>query len=41
MAHVIDPFGQKWALATHVKDMTPDEMKKAEEAFKEGMKKAD
>jgi PhnB protein len=29
MAHVADPFGQKWALATHVKDMTSDEQKKA------------
>lgn len=40
MAHVADPFGQKWTIATHVKDMTPEEMKKAEDAFKEGMSKA-
>ena len=33
MAHVIDPFGQKWALAARVKEMTPEEMKKAGEAF--------
>jgi uncharacterized glyoxalase superfamily protein PhnB len=33
MGQVIDPFGQKWTLATHVKDLTPEEMKKAEEAF--------
>lgn len=26
---VIDPFGHNWSLATHVKDMTPDEMKTA------------
>jgi PhnB protein len=31
MAHVADPFGQTWTLATHVKDMTPEEMKKAQE----------
>jgi uncharacterized glyoxalase superfamily protein PhnB len=40
MAHVVDPFGQKWAIATHVKDMSPDEMKKAEDDFKAAMKKA-
>jgi uncharacterized glyoxalase superfamily protein PhnB len=33
MAHVVDPFGQAWTLATHVKDMTPEELKKAEQAF--------
>ena len=40
MAHVVDPFGQKWAIATHTKDLTPEEMKKAEEDFKASMKKA-
>ncbi len=38
MAHVEDPFGQKWALGTRVKDMTPEEMKKAAEAFIAQMK---
>jgi PhnB protein len=38
MAHVIDPFGQKWAIATHVKDMTPEEMKSAGDAFAAQMK---
>ena len=33
MAHVADPFGQKWALATRIKDMTPEEMAKAEADF--------
>jgi PhnB protein len=33
MAHVVDPFGQQWALATHIKDMTPEELQKAQEAF--------
>ena len=23
---VMDPFGHKWSLATHIKDMTPEEM---------------
>jgi PhnB protein len=38
MAHVSDPFGQKWALATHVKDMTPEEQKAAADAFVAAMK---
>lgn len=29
---VIDPFGHKWAFATHVKDMTPEEMMAASKA---------
>ena len=24
-----DPFGHKWSIATHVKDMSADEMKRA------------
>jgi PhnB protein len=40
MAHVVDPFGQKWALATHTKDMTPEEQKKAAEEFKAKLKSA-
>jgi PhnB protein len=24
-----DPFGHKWSMATHVKDMSSDEMKRA------------
>jgi len=38
MAHVADPFGQKWTLATRVKDLTPDEQKAAGEAFVAQMK---
>jgi len=31
---VVDPFGHKWAFATHIKDVTPTEMKAAmKEAF--------
>jgi len=33
----IDPFGHYWAIATHTKDLTPEEIAKgAEEAFKKG-----
>ncbi len=39
IANLADPFGQKWTLATRIKDMTPDEMKKAEAAFVASMKK--
>ena len=28
---VADPFGHKWSLATHVKDMSPEEMQQAQE----------
>lgn len=38
MAHVVDPFGQKWTIATHVKDMTPEEMQKAQDAALAQMK---
>ncbi len=34
-----DPFGNRWTLAQHVKDMTPEEMKKAEQEFVAKMKK--
>jgi PhnB protein len=30
--HLVDPFGHRWALATHVKDVTQQEMKEAMEA---------
>jgi len=26
---VVDPFGHRWSIATHVKDLTPEEMKAA------------
>jgi PhnB protein len=28
-----DPFGHQWWLATHIQDMTPDELRKAGEAY--------
>jgi PhnB protein len=40
MGQVADPFGQKRVLATHTKDMTPEEMKAAEAAFVASMKKS-
>ena len=30
---VIDPFGHHWSLATHVEDVTPEEMKRRGEAM--------
>lgn len=33
IGQIIDPFGQKWTLATRVRDMTPDETKKAADDF--------
>jgi PhnB protein len=39
MAQVADAFGQKWTIATHTKDMTPEEQKTAAEAFAAQMKK--
>ena len=28
-----DPFGHQWSIATHIKDMTPEEMAEAAAAF--------
>ena len=33
---VKDPFGHHWAFATHIKDMTPEEMMEASKACFEG-----
>lgn len=33
MGLVIDPFGNRWNLAQHVKDLTPAELKAAQDAF--------
>ena len=30
---VTDPFGHDWSIATHVEDLTPDEMQKAAQAW--------
>ena len=39
MGQLKDPFGNKWNLSQHMKDMTPDEMKKAQDAFVASMPK--
>jgi PhnB protein len=39
MGTLTDPFGNRWSLAQHVKDMTPEEMKKAQDAFVASQKK--
>jgi PhnB protein len=36
---VVDKWGNEWNLAQHIKDLTPDETKKAQDAFVAGMKK--
>ena len=35
---VEDPFGHHWSVATHVRDVTPEEMKKAMQAMAAGQK---
>ncbi len=36
---IVDPFGHKWSLATHTRDLTPEEMRRAGEAATESMGK--
>ncbi len=33
MGAVVDPFGNQWNLSQHIKDLTPKEMKTAQDAF--------
>jgi hypothetical protein len=33
ISSVLDPFGYQWSFATHVKDLTPEEMRVAGEEF--------
>lgn len=35
---IVDPFGHKWYLATHVEDVSPEEMKKRAAEFNKQMK---
>jgi PhnB protein len=37
---VVDKWGNEWSLAQHMKDLTPDEMKKAQDAFVASMANA-
>lgn len=33
MCHLIDPFGHEWALATHIEDVSPQEMERRGQEF--------
>jgi hypothetical protein len=37
MGGVADPFGYKWNFSTHIKDMTPEEIKKGQDEFMKQM----
>jgi PhnB protein len=37
---LVDPFGHKWSIATHKRDVTMDEMKTAQEEFMKQMPKS-
>lgn len=37
MGHFQDPFGYTWNVASHIKDPTPEEMKKGQEEFMKQM----
>ncbi|HET9253225.1 MAG TPA: VOC family protein [Candidatus Eisenbacteria bacterium] len=37
MSQFTDPFGYRWSISTHVKDMTPEEMKKGQEEWMKQM----
>lgn len=37
MGQVIDPFGLRWNISAHVKDVTPEEMKRGQEEFMKAM----
>ncbi len=39
MGTVLDPWGNDWTIATRTKDMTPAEMKQAQDAFVASMKR--
>ena len=35
MAAIVDPFGHKWSLASHVEDVSPEEMEKRQQQARE------
>ena len=37
MSSFADPFGYRWSISTHVKDMTPEEIKKGQEEWMKQM----
>jgi hypothetical protein len=36
---VTDPWGNRWLLAQHIRDMSPEEMKRAQDEWLAGAKK--
>ena len=40
MGTVADPFGYKWTIAQHIKDVSPEDMKKGQEEFMKQMASA-
>ncbi len=41
MGQIADSFGHKWTLVTHGKDVSPEEMEKAQEEMMAQMQRAD
>ena len=37
MGAIEDPFGHKWSIATHIKDMSPEEIEKAGQEWMKNM----
>ena len=37
MGQFVDPFGYRWTLATHVKDLTPEEIRKGQDEWMKQM----
>ena len=37
IGQIQDPFGYRWSVATHVKDLTPDEIKRGQDEFMKQM----
>lgn len=40
MGSLVDPFGHNWMVATHIKDLTPEEMAKASQEALKSMKES-
>lgn len=38
---LIDPFGHKWTIATHIEDLAPDEMERRMAEFSKGQKQSE
>lgn len=39
MCKILDKWGNRWMIAKHIKDLTPEELKKAQDEFVANMKK--